>query len=54
MEDDNKRQSNKGYGKRPVWQWVAIYVAVGLVVYGLVYFLFLNNGDSSGTDSLGY
>lgn len=36
----------KGYGKRPAWQWVVIYLVVAAVVYGLVYYLFLR-GDSS-------
>lgn len=28
------------YGKRPLWFWIAIYVVIGLVVYGLVYYFF--------------
>lgn len=27
-----------GYGKRPMWQWVLIYLVVGAVVYGGVYY----------------
>jgi hypothetical protein len=30
----------KGYGKRPIWQWVAIYLVAAIVIYGLIYFLF--------------
>jgi hypothetical protein len=26
------------YGKRPLWQWIAIYAVVGLVVYGVMYY----------------
>lgn len=29
-----------GYGKRPMWQWVLMYVVVGGIVYGLVYYYF--------------
>ena len=29
------------YSKRPIWQWIAIYVIVGAVAYGAVYYLFL-------------
>lgn len=32
---------SKGYGKRPLWQWVLIYVVVGAVVYGLIYYFVL-------------
>lgn len=40
--------SKGGYGKRPMWQWILIYVVVGLVVYGAVYyFVFANKGDYS-------
>ena len=28
----------KGYGKRPLWQWVVIYVVVGAIVYGAIYY----------------
>lgn len=31
-----------GYGsKRPLWQWIAIYAVIGLIVYGLVYYFVL-------------
>ncbi|MEO8581382.1 MAG: hypothetical protein ABI425_02245 [Patescibacteria group bacterium] len=29
---------SKGYGKRPLWQWVLIYVIIGSIIYGLIYF----------------
>ncbi len=39
-----------GYGKRPFWQWILIYLVVAVVVYGLVYYLFFAKGKSySGT-----
>lgn len=40
-----------GYKKRPLWQWLAIYVVIGIVVYGLIYSLFNKNNQtqSSGT-----
>ncbi|MBI3342105.1 hypothetical protein HY024_03195 [Candidatus Curtissbacteria bacterium] len=35
------------YGKRPLWQWIVIYVIVGAVAYGLIYyFVFAKNGSS--------
>jgi len=44
MDYDTK----SGYGKRPLWQWIAIYVVVGGLLYGLVYyFYFAKNGGYS-------
>jgi hypothetical protein len=34
----------KGYGKRPMWQWVVIYLVVAIIVYSLIYFLFIHKG----------
>ena len=40
---------SKGYGKRPVWQWVVIYVIVAAIVYAIIYFAFIHkSGTSSG------
>lgn len=33
-----------GYGKRPLWQWVLIYIVAAAVVYGLIYYLFIRDG----------
>jgi len=30
------------YSKRPIWQWIAIYAVVGVVIYGAVYLFFFN------------
>lgn len=37
---------SEGYGKRPMWQWVLIYLVVGGLVYGLIYYFVL--GKKSG------
>ena len=47
MADDNPetpQKSSKGYGKRPVWQWVVIYLVIAVVVYGLIYYFFFGGG----------
>ena len=36
------------YNKRPLWQWIAIYLILGAIIYGAVYYLFLNK--NSGYD----
>ncbi|HSW89410.1 MAG TPA: hypothetical protein VLH19_00890 [Patescibacteria group bacterium] len=34
-------KSNKDYyKKRPLWQWILIYVVIGGIIYAVVYYLF--------------
>ncbi len=40
--------AKKSYAKRPLWQWILIYVVVAVVVYGLIWLLFLRSSGSSG------
>lgn len=58
MEDEDKpeKKPTKGYGKRPAWQWVLMYVAAAIVVYGLIYYILIKDGNNSGGGggSLGY
>ncbi|HTH72329.1 MAG TPA: hypothetical protein VL737_03115 [Candidatus Pristimantibacillus sp.] len=44
---DNEQKPSKGYGKRPVWFWVVIYVIAAIIVYGLIYLLFFHKGGGS-------
>ena len=41
-------QGNKpgGYKKRPIWQWVVVYVIIGAIVYGLIYMLLMGNNSA--------
>jgi len=50
MDPQNGKSNKpaKGYGKRPLWQWVLIYVVVAIVVYGAVYLLFFRDSGGSG------
>ncbi len=41
------KKYSKGYGKRPMWQWVLIYIVVAVVVYGVIYLIFFK-GNGSG------
>lgn len=37
-----------GYGKRPLWQWVVIYLIIGAIVYGAIYyFVIAKRGGTS-------
>lgn len=43
---DNPRtpeQKPAGYGKRPIWQWVVLYVIIAAIAYTLIYMLFMGN-----------
>lgn len=35
---EEKSQNKPAYGKRPLWQWIVIYIIIGAIVYGLIYF----------------
>lgn len=41
QKSQKPEKPGKGYGKRPLWQWVLLYVVIAIVVYGLVYLLFI-------------
>ena len=32
------QKKSYGYGKRPLWQWILLYVVVGAVAYGAIYY----------------
>ena len=32
----------KGYGKRPLWQWILLYVIIGGLIYAGVYYFYLS------------
>lgn len=44
-QEYKKDYDNKSnyYGKRPLWQWILIYLVIGGVIYGLIYYFFLGN-----------
>ena len=39
----------KGYGKRPLWQWILIYVVLAAIVYAIIYFLWIHKSGTGGT-----
>ena len=46
-QEENKQPAKKTYGKRPVWQWVVIYLIAAVIVYGLIYILFIHKATGS-------
>jgi predicted lipoprotein with Yx(FWY)xxD motif len=41
MENDNS-YSNTGYGKRPLWQWIILYIIIGAIIYAGGYYFFIS------------
>ena len=39
VEENKETQSS--YGKKSVWQWIVIYIVLGAVIYGLIYYFVL-------------
>lgn len=40
-----------GYGKRPLWQWIVLYLVIGGIVYAAIYYFFMskNGGYNYGS-----
>lgn len=32
--------TSRQYGKRPLWQWMLIYIIFAAIVYGFIYYFF--------------
>ena len=47
MEEEKK----DGYGKRPLWQWILLYLVIGVVVYSVVYYFILAKHQSGSSMS---
>ncbi len=49
-KESSKGSYGKGYGKRPLWQWILIYVIIGGIVYaGIYFFIIAKKGGYSNT-----
>jgi plastocyanin len=48
---DNENKTTTSYGKRPLWQWVILYVVVAIAIYGLVYYFVLAKKGGSYNNS---
>lgn len=50
------KEYGKGYGKRPLWQWIVLYAVIGVIVYALIYYFFFakNGGYNSNSTSYNY
>ena len=56
MEETAQPTTSGGYNKRPLWQWIVIYLIFGVIIYGAVYYFFLNknNGYNDSKSSTQY
>src|SRR3989344_3476129 len=43
-----------GYGKRPWWQWALIYIVIGGIAYGAIYYFFFTDKGGYTADSTDY
>ncbi|HSW48425.1 MAG TPA: hypothetical protein VLG67_05095 [Candidatus Saccharimonadales bacterium] len=51
-EETTTETKSNGYGKRPMWQWILIYLIIGGLIYAAVYyFLYANKGGSNTSQS---
>ena len=51
-EETTVEQKSNSYNKKPLWQWILIYVIIAAIVYGVIYyFAFANKGGYNPTPS---
>src|SRR5689334_18286326 len=44
-------QEKNAYGKRPLWQWILIYIIIAGVVYGAIYYFVSNKNGGYNTNT---
>lgn len=54
MAEEKEEKKAYGYGKRPLWQWILIYLVVGVIVYGLIYYFVLAKHGGYNYNSSNY
>lgn len=53
--EKSKAPAKTSYGKRPVWQWVLIYLVIAIIVYGIIYWVWIRkSGTGTGSTGGGY
>lgn len=43
----------KGYGKRPLWLLILLYIVIGGIIYAAIYYFVLNKGSYKAPASSG-
>lgn len=49
--EETVQNANGGYNKRPLWQWLVIYVILGAIIYGAIYYFFLSKNNNYNESS---
>jgi len=44
----NEEKPSKDYGKRPLWQWILLYLVIGGIIYYLIYYFATSSGGRFG------
>ena len=44
--EEQKNEGNSIYGKRPLWQWIGLYVVIAGILYTVIYFGFIQQKNS--------
>jgi len=42
--EEGTEVKNEGYGKKPLWQLILLYLLIGGVIYGLIYYFIVAKG----------
>lgn len=45
---------NGGYAKRPLWQWILLYVVIAVIVYGVAYYIISGSGNTPYNTNTAY
>lgn len=38
-----------GYGKRPLWQWILLYVIIGGIIYAGIFYFYMHRSSSNNS-----
>jgi len=49
--EEKQAEGNSAYSKRPLWQWIVLYVVIAIIVYGALYYIFLPKQNPYSTQS---
>jgi predicted lipoprotein with Yx(FWY)xxD motif len=52
--DEQKAETKSAYGKRPIWQWIALYVVIGGIIYVAIYIAFFHKQNPYSYNTSSY
>jgi flagellar basal body-associated protein FliL len=51
---NSPQKNGKGYGGRPLWQWILLYLVLAIIVYGIIYLIFFHHSGSGSGGGFSY